>query len=556
MPVVISRHFVTVGQRQVHYRRAGEGPPVVLLHQSPSWALALDPYTRAFADAGFTAIALDTPGYGLSDLLPLEKPEIPDYAEALRETLDALGLKKIGLFGSHTGASIAIEFARRHPERVAMTLFDGYPAYTDAERAEMLEHYLPPFVSRWDGSHLISLWHKFREQMIFQPTFVHHRENRADNAPMPAAAMQPAVLPRLITAEAYAIGYSSVFRYRGLEPLSDLKAPACFGMREGDGLMKGVSLLPPGSWTEILPRDIPTAAAAYAQLMKRHVAPETAPPPPAAKPIKGRIIRRYIDTRFGQMMVRQAGDGAGLPLVLVPQMPGGGDLRDDLLQELAAKRIVLAIDMPGQGDSDAVAAPPSAALWADGLEAALDALKLPTVLLHGHNGGASVAALFAQRHPQRVAKLILEGPLALPEPLRQALQHRYAEPIVPQWDGAHWLRLWFTLRNEQLFWPWYNETLDGVRHVEPEIEPRHLTRKLTGILKHYTGYAPTWQAAFGFALPPILAQIAVPTLVCARENDVFAAFAEDAARTVPGAHHAALPFDATGAARVLSDFLG
>lgn len=556
MSVAISRHFVTVGQRQVHYRRAGEGPPVVLLHQSPSWAMALDPYTRAFAQAGFTAIALDTAGYGLSDLLPLVKPEIPDYAEAVRETLDALGLKVINLFGSHTGASIAIEFARRHPERVAMTLFDGYPAYTDAERAEMLEHYLPPFESKWDGSHLVSLWHKFREQMIFQPTFLHHRENRADNAPMPAAAMQPAVLPRLITAEAYAIGYSSVFRYKGLEPLTQLKSPTCFGMREGDGLMKGMALLPPGSWTEILPRDIPTAAAAYAQLMKRHVAPENAPPPPAAKPIRGRIIRRYVDTRFGQLMVRQAGDGTVTPLVLVPHMPGGGDLRDDLLQALATRRTVMAIDMPGQGDSDAIAAAPSVELWADALGAALDALGLSMVFLHGHNGGASVAALFAQRHPERVAKLILEGPSALPDPLRQALQHRYAEPIVPQWDGAHWLRLWFTLRNEQLFWPWYNETLEGVRHVEPDIEPRHLTRKLTGILKHYAGYAPSWTAVLGFALTPLLSKIAVPTLVCARENDIFAAFVEDAARAIPGARHATLPLDAQGAAHTLSAFLG
>jgi len=556
MSVAISRHFVTVSQRQVHYWRAGEGPPVVLLHQSPSWALALDPYTRAFAQAGFTAIAPDTPGYGLSDLLPLAKPEIPDYAEALRETLDALGLKVINLFGSHTGASIAIEFARRYPERVAMTLFDGYPAYTDAERAEMLEHYLPPFESKWDGSHLISLWHKFREQMIFQPTFLHHRENRADNAPMPAAAMQPAVLPRLITAEAYAIGYSSVFRYKGLEPLTELKAPTCFGMREGDGLMKGMKLLPPGSWTEILPRDIPTAATAYAQLMKRHVPPEAAPPPPAATPIKARIIRRYVATRFGQMMVRQAGDGTGTPLVLVPQMPGGGDLRDDLLQALATNRTVMAIDMPGQGDSDAIAAAPSVDLWADALGAALDALGLSTVFLHGHNGGASVAALYARRHPERVTRLVLEGPLALPNPLRQALQHRYAEPIVPQWDGAHWLRLWFTLRNEQLFWPWYNETLDGVRHVEPEIEPRHLTRKLTGILKHYAGYAPTWTAVLGFALTPLLPQITVPTLVCARENDIFVAFTDDAARAIPGARHVTLPLDAEGAAHTLSAFLG
>ena len=113
----IRRHFVTVKGRQVHYRRAGSGPPVVMLHMSPSWAKALDPFTRIFAEH-FTAIALDTPGYGYSDLLPLAKPEIPDSADALRDTIDALGIKQCGVFGSHTGASIAMEFALRYPERV------------------------------------------------------------------------------------------------------------------------------------------------------------------------------------------------------------------------------------------------------------------------------------------------------------------------------------------------------------------------------------------------------------------------------------------------------
>jgi len=38
-PLVVSRNFVSIrgkhGHRQVHYRRAGDGPCLVLLHQSP-----------------------------------------------------------------------------------------------------------------------------------------------------------------------------------------------------------------------------------------------------------------------------------------------------------------------------------------------------------------------------------------------------------------------------------------------------------------------------------------------------------------------------------------
>ena len=145
----ITRHFVTVGTRRVHYRRAGSGPPVVMLHPSPSCSGSLTGTIDVFAKA-FTAIALDTPGYGLSDLLPMEQPEIPDFAEALAETLDALGIERCGVFGSHTGASIAIEFIRRYPERASITVFDGYPGYTDDYRADMLESYLPPYVPKWE----------------------------------------------------------------------------------------------------------------------------------------------------------------------------------------------------------------------------------------------------------------------------------------------------------------------------------------------------------------------------------------------------------------------
>ena len=71
----ITRHFVTVGSRQVHYRRAGSGPPVVLLHPSPNSSASMAPFMRALAP-NFTAIALDTPSYGLSDPLAVEEPEI------------------------------------------------------------------------------------------------------------------------------------------------------------------------------------------------------------------------------------------------------------------------------------------------------------------------------------------------------------------------------------------------------------------------------------------------------------------------------------------------
>ena len=65
----LQRHFVMVrgqyGTRQVHYRRGGQGPVVLLLHQSPQSSREMEPLIEAWGQS-FTLIAPDSPGYGFS----------------------------------------------------------------------------------------------------------------------------------------------------------------------------------------------------------------------------------------------------------------------------------------------------------------------------------------------------------------------------------------------------------------------------------------------------------------------------------------------------------
>ncbi|NQV81243.1 MAG: alpha/beta hydrolase, partial [Alphaproteobacteria bacterium] len=57
----IRRHFITIGgTRQIHYRRAGTGPAVLLLHQSPKSSREHIPLMQHLMDR-FTCIAPDTP---------------------------------------------------------------------------------------------------------------------------------------------------------------------------------------------------------------------------------------------------------------------------------------------------------------------------------------------------------------------------------------------------------------------------------------------------------------------------------------------------------------
>ena len=110
----IQKHFVTVKNRRVHYLRCGTGPVLVLLHASACSAKVMRDHMVYFGQK-FTVIATDTPGFGLSDLLPIETVTTEDLADALADTLDALGIAQVAVYGRHTGAQIAVEFAARHP---------------------------------------------------------------------------------------------------------------------------------------------------------------------------------------------------------------------------------------------------------------------------------------------------------------------------------------------------------------------------------------------------------------------------------------------------------
>ena len=99
-----------------------------------------------------TVIALDAPGAGESAGLGLSAPACADYSDTLGETLDWLGLERVDLYGSHTGATLALDFAYRHPERVDRLVLNALGTYTQDERTDLLANYTPSLEPRWDGS--------------------------------------------------------------------------------------------------------------------------------------------------------------------------------------------------------------------------------------------------------------------------------------------------------------------------------------------------------------------------------------------------------------------
>jgi pimeloyl-ACP methyl ester carboxylesterase len=91
-------------------------PAVVFLHGAgfdhSTWAM----YTRWHAHNGFSVLAPDLPGHGLSGGEPLASvQEMADWVVAL---LDAVEARKARLVGHSLGSLVALEAAARHPDRV------------------------------------------------------------------------------------------------------------------------------------------------------------------------------------------------------------------------------------------------------------------------------------------------------------------------------------------------------------------------------------------------------------------------------------------------------
>jgi hypothetical protein len=106
-PAPIRRGFSDVAHGQMHFRAAGAGDPILVLHASPGSSKQM---VRLISDLSRThrVIAPDTAGNGDSDRLELDTPQITDLAAVLPAFLDSLALDTVDLYGSHTGAAIAV----------------------------------------------------------------------------------------------------------------------------------------------------------------------------------------------------------------------------------------------------------------------------------------------------------------------------------------------------------------------------------------------------------------------------------------------------------------
>ncbi len=540
----ITKHFVTVGQRRVHYLRAGQGPSVAMLHASPCSSKVMRPLMDIFAQQ-FTCFAFDTPGFGLSDPLPIDSPSVEDFADALADTLGALGIAQVATYGRHTGASIAVEFAARHPERCSMALADGFAVFAKAYSPKELDLYLEPIVPQWDGAHILHLWFRYRDQHVFWPWNKQFDANRSDTDVPDLDFLHRGVVELLQAGDGYRVGYAAPFRHRALGVVPDLKVPVCFGVRPGDSMFLTRHLYPADVWMSEAPRDFEAAAVHEMALLALHPAPSVVPQPQPCQALPQRLTEAYVDFEGAQLAVRSFGSlGSATPVLLLHPAPGSSRLYEAAMMAIGAQLPVLALDLPGHGESDPLPLnPQDHATWMRAVCHVLDHLGVKQVHLWGHQGGAALACAMAVQCPERVTSVTLDAPLWTDAPMREQMLRQGIPDVNPSWEGAHWLRAWHHTRDAELWWPWFDRRVVQRKPQPSQIDPVRLNLRVLEAMKQPASYAPAWRVNWSFDWLDQLPRVQVPLLCTTADSDTYAHLSLNppsplkASTPVPSAQH-------------------
>jgi pimeloyl-ACP methyl ester carboxylesterase len=123
---------------------AADAPPVLLIH---GWAISAYLWRHtipAIAHAGFRAIAVDLPGCGLSSA-PTAKGSysLDCFATRIIALLDVLGVEHAPIVAQSMGGRIAVEVARRVPQRITKLALYGAVGFGDVPPAQVFAPFIP-----------------------------------------------------------------------------------------------------------------------------------------------------------------------------------------------------------------------------------------------------------------------------------------------------------------------------------------------------------------------------------------------------------------------------
>jgi pimeloyl-ACP methyl ester carboxylesterase len=495
---------------QIHYRLC-EPPeprrvPLLCLHLSPSSGRV---YAQFIAEMGKdrVAIAPDTPGFGGSDA-PLSPPEIPDYAAAMGELMEQLGLTRFDVMGYHTGSRIAVELAQQRPGRVRRVVLVSAPVYSEEELKLQYETMGTPAADEItaDGESLLRQW---RDQW------------RWKDPQAPAVFVHREFCEGLLGGATAWWGHRAAFRFQHARELPRIEQPLLLLCPEDDlwtPTLRAREYLKNGRFVELPSTahgflDVHTARTAAlvqdfldgpADERANQTSAKSPPPPPVSAPVRP-VRRAFWQGPYGPLHYREAKPERtlGTPIVMFHMSPNSGKVFEPMLAELGRDRMAVAPDTPGFGESEAPQSPIEIEDFAATMAKFIDALGLRQVDVMGYHTGSLTCIALALARPDLVRRIVqISSPVFTDAELLEFRRAYAPTPIDPA--GTHLRDKWVNLQ----------------RFYGPKVPRAVLERQFADGLRG--GPASHWghRAAFNYDLRVHLPKVTQPILVINPNDDL------------------------------------
>ena len=533
--MIFQRHYVSMDDRQVHVVHAGRGPALLMLHPLPLWSMSLDPLARQLADR-FTVIAPDLAGYGLTDRLGKDSPSVDDYAADLARLVDRLGLQSFFLYACEYTAAIAAALAALRAGQVRAVALEDPIRLSEPELRSLIEGGLPDFAAEPSGGHLLRMWDAARMRYMFQPSHEPHLANRLDRDMATPVELNEVAKAYMRAGPRYAEGILASVRRDWAADLQRLQVPTLLVVHEriDDSRL-------PRATGNFEVRRIPHDPQARAEALKAFLAPLQAADGPtitgdASRSTGGAdFSRHFIRVPGGHLHARVNLGGAGRPVLALHDPAGSHELVLSFTRGLLGSRPVIALDMPGNGESDNTLGPGeiTSEAYARAVLEAVDALGFDEIDVIGRYSGGPIGMEMSFQRPALVKHLVqaaieLYDPADVTDVLRN-----YMPDISPTRDGSHLVLSWYNMKNQALFWPWFRQSRQGIIWGEPQLSPTLIQQRVLDLARignlYYDAYAAMWTYPMEERLP----KLKVPTLLCAPRWDPIYAGLERAAKIAP-----------------------
>jgi pimeloyl-ACP methyl ester carboxylesterase len=215
-------NFILINSINIHYRKIGNGPLFFLLHPSPRNSKMMEPLMQLLADS-FTVIAMDTPGYGFSDKLNTVVNTVYEYVPIFNQFVKSFTNEPIKLYGTATGAQIAIAYGLTYPQNIKNLYLDNTAHFEEEECDEILKHYFININADAEGNHLKLLWSHICDSCMYFPWYKKNEFTKISNQLPPLAVVQNIVTDYLLAGTNYADAYRVAFKHERAKHVQQLK---------------------------------------------------------------------------------------------------------------------------------------------------------------------------------------------------------------------------------------------------------------------------------------------------------------------------------------------